>query len=75
MKIFHKWIVLITLLLAALMSYSVGFSQGIIFFIALGLVLEFAFWFGALSKKKIHTDHSHDQTNKVSYFYLKAKNS
>ncbi len=42
------------------------FSQGIIFFIALGLVLEFTFWFGALSKKKIHTDHSHDQTDKES---------
>ncbi|MBA6381355.1 MULTISPECIES: hypothetical protein [unclassified Colwellia] len=52
MKILHKWIILAGLLLAALISYGYGFSQGIAIFVALGVALELTFWFGVFGKKQ-----------------------
>ena len=51
MKILHKWIILTGLLLAALISYGYGFSQGVAFFVVLGVALELTFWFGVFGKK------------------------
>lgn len=50
MNTLQKWLVLAVLLFAALSSYSVGFSSGAIVFVALGVILELAFWFGVFSK-------------------------
>jgi len=52
MTILTKWIILITLLLAAIISYSYGFSQGVILLIGLGFILESVFWLGVFSKNK-----------------------
>ncbi len=52
MTILTKWIILIILLVAAIISYSYGFSQGIILLIGLGFILESAFWLGVFSKNK-----------------------
>ncbi len=59
MKITHKWIVLVTLLLAALISYAYGFSEGVAIFIVLGVIFELAFWIGAISKSHQQVDHHH----------------
>lgn len=45
MKTFHKWGVIVALLLAAFISYGYGFSTGAFIFIALGVIFEGAFWF------------------------------
>jgi len=52
MTMLTKWIILITLLLAAIISYSYGFSQGVILLIGLGFALESVFWLGVFSKNK-----------------------
>ena len=57
MKILHKWIILAGLLLAALISYGYGFSQGIVIFIVLGVALELTFWFGVFDKKQQCNEH------------------
>jgi len=57
MKIFHKWIILAVLLLAAFTSYGYGFSQGVGIFIVLGVILELAFWFGVFGKKHKNVVH------------------
>ncbi len=59
MKILYKWIVFAGLLLAALISYGYGFSQGVIFFVALGAALELIFWFGVFGKKQQCNEQSH----------------
>ncbi len=50
MKILHRWTILAGLLLAALISYVFGFSQGIAVFVILGVAFELAFWFGIFGK-------------------------
>lgn len=50
MKKFYKWIILATLLVAALISYSYGFSHGVATFIVLGVVLELSFWLGVFGE-------------------------
>ena len=57
MKVLTKWIILISLLLAAFMSYQYGFSQGAAAFVILGVMLELTFWFGVFGKKKKHKKH------------------
>jgi hypothetical protein len=52
-----KWLILLVLLFAALASYSYGFSQGIVLFVASGVILELSFWFGVIGKKKAKTGH------------------
>jgi len=54
MKVFHKWVILIAMLIAALISYSYGFSQSATVFIVLGVALELVFWFGVFRKKRRH---------------------
>jgi len=51
MKTFHKWVMLCALLLAAMISYSYGFAEGIIAFILIGIVFELTFWFKLFKKK------------------------
>jgi len=50
MKSFHKWIILFILLMAALASYSYGFSAGAFAFVGFGVVFELLFWFGIFRK-------------------------
>ena len=57
MKILHKWVILAGLLLAALISYGYGFSQGIVIFVVLGVALELTFWFGVFGKKQQCNEH------------------
>lgn len=57
MKILHKWIILACLLLASLISYGYGFTQAVTFFVAVGVALELAFWFGIFSKQQ-SSEHS-----------------
>ncbi|ATC86365.1 hypothetical protein P20429_0236 [Pseudoalteromonas sp. BSi20429] len=45
------------LLLAALISYGYGFSQGIVIFVVLGVALELTFWFGVFGKKQQCNEH------------------
>lgn len=52
MKKTHRWVTLTILLLAALVSYSYGFSTGPAIFIALGIILELTFWFRLFDKKR-----------------------
>ena len=47
-----KWLILLVLLFAALASYSYGFSQGIVLFVALGVILELSFWFGVIVRRR-----------------------
>jgi len=60
MKILHKWIILAGLLLAALISYGYGISQGIVVFVVLGAALELAFWFGIFGKNEQCNKHPHN---------------
>jgi len=52
MKMYHKWVTLLILLFAALISYAYGFSQGVTIFIILGVALELGFWIGLFSKSR-----------------------
>ena len=38
------------LLLAAVISYGYGFSQGVVILVVLGIALELTFWFGIFGK-------------------------
>ncbi|GGO67660.1 hypothetical protein [Bowmanella pacifica] len=60
MKMLHKWIILAGLLIAALISYGYGFSQGVAIFVVLGVALELAFWFGVFGEKQQCNEHSHN---------------
>ncbi len=60
MKTLHKWIILVGLLFAALVSYSYGFSQGATFFIVVGVVLELTFWIGIFGKKRQSNEPPHN---------------
>jgi hypothetical protein len=57
MRIFYKGIILVVLLLAALASYDYGFSQGVVIFIVLGVMLELIFWLGIFAKKQKKVKH------------------
>jgi hypothetical protein len=52
MKTIHKWIILCSLLFAAIASYSYGFSQGVFAFILIGVIFELTFWFNIFKTKK-----------------------
>ncbi len=52
-----KWLILTLLLLAALVSYGYGFSEGLLLFIVLGMALEMSFWLGIFGKKKSSAEH------------------
>jgi hypothetical protein len=54
MKTLHKWIILCTLLFAAIASYSYGSSQGVIVFVLMGMIFELMFWL-KIFKKKPHS--------------------
>jgi hypothetical protein len=55
MKTFHKWIILCALLVAALASYSYGFSAEAFAFVGLGVAFELLFWFKVFSKSSEHS--------------------
>ena len=58
MNNFHKWIMIILLLLASLISYGYGFSKGASIFIGLGVILELLFCFGVVTKRKKSIDNN-----------------
>ena len=45
-----KWAILGTLLVAALLCYDYGFSQGTLGFLVLGAAFELAFWLGVFDQ-------------------------
>jgi Sec-independent protein secretion pathway component TatC len=57
MSTLKKWIILTALLLATLISYSLGYSQETLWFIVLGALFEVSFWFGLLTKKQKNITH------------------
>ncbi len=44
-----KWLVFTGLAICAALSYGVGLSEGVWFFIYLGAVFELSFWLGLLT--------------------------
>ncbi len=46
----NKWRMLGLLALCAIVCYAVGFIGGAIAFVAIGAILELAFWFGVFRK-------------------------
>lgn len=50
MQTLYKWIVLTVLILAAMASYSYGFSEGVFLFVIVGVVFELSFWFRLFRK-------------------------
>ena len=51
MKTIYRALSIIGLLLAALLCYGYGFSQGAVLFVVLGMLLELGFWLGLFSNK------------------------
>ncbi|MCW8091859.1 hypothetical protein [Alteromonas sp. ASW11-130] len=52
MKSIYRYIFTFVLLLAAISSYSFGNQTGMFIFVALGFILEGAFWFGLFPLKR-----------------------
>ena len=42
----NRFLILISLLAAALACYSIGFAKGALIFIGIGILLELGFWIG-----------------------------
>ena len=62
----NRFLILISLLAAALGCYSIGFAKGAFIFIASGILLELGFWIGLFgsnktSKETIDTSISDDK--------------
>ena len=47
----NRYWILLALLAAAVVSYSVGFMVGLGLFVAAGVIFELAFWFGLLRRR------------------------
>lgn len=48
----NRYWILLALVAAAVVSYSVGFTLGLGLFVAAGVVLELAFWFGLFGRRR-----------------------
>ena len=48
----YKWIILLSLIFAALACYGLGIDSGFVGFVMAGVLFEMMFWFGLLSFKK-----------------------
>ena len=46
MKRLSRWLILLGLIIAAAISYSIGFMRGVMIFVVLGILFELAFWVG-----------------------------
>lgn len=42
----NRWMVITAFLIAALVSYGIGFTFGVTLFVFLGCILELGFWVG-----------------------------
>jgi len=50
-----RWLIVVTLLIAAIGSYTIGSTKSLGIFLVLGVIFELCFWFGIFgdfSKKK-----------------------
>jgi hypothetical protein len=50
----NRYWILLALISAAVVSYSVGFMIGLGLFVAAGVVLELAFWFELFRRRRRH---------------------
>jgi hypothetical protein len=48
----NRYWILLALLAAAIVSYGVGFTAGLGLFVAAGVILELAFWFGLFTRRR-----------------------
>ena len=48
----NRYWILLALLAAAVVSYGVGFTFGLALFVAAGVLLELAFWFGLFTRAR-----------------------
>ena len=60
MHVFPSWLVLTVLLVAALLSYAIGFMPGFGVFIILGVVFELGFWIGLFNRQNSSNNERSD---------------